>query len=189
MTSSHTNARVSVRLPAHVPPGALTPMQVAYRAKQAARELPRGQGPTLLHISIIFLLARWQHHEPPHAKLARAANCHRNSVAAAFKRLRDLGLIDWVSQYRTVRGKRFQIANRYLFKSNLPFPPARAVAPRKGKKDSSLLGPQSLCTGEIRQISPLRTLAQLTDRLLGGRGGPQPPVRTVAEQLAAILAP
>ena len=36
---------------------------------------------------------------PTHAKLARAAHCHRNSVLNALHRLRDLGLLTWERQF------------------------------------------------------------------------------------------
>ena len=53
-----------------------------HQAVQARRNLPYGQRPTDLHIRVMFLLARWQNASPSHAKLARAAHCHRNSVWA-----------------------------------------------------------------------------------------------------------
>jgi hypothetical protein len=143
----------------------VTPNQCAYRAVQARRSLPHGQRPTDLHIRVMFVLARWQHASPCHAKLARAAHCHRNSVLNALHRLRDLGLLTWERQFvRLCGGHRAQVANRYLFVSNLPLPPARAVSTKKGRKLSALLGPQSFNTG-----------------------GPQPPLRSVAEQIAFCL--
>ena len=57
----------------------MTPNQCAWNAVQARRTLPHGQRPTDLHVRIAFVLARWQHASPCHAKLARAAHCHRNS--------------------------------------------------------------------------------------------------------------
>ena len=77
----------------------MTPIQCAYRAVQARRSLPHGQRPTDLHIRVVFLLARWQNASPSHAKLARAAHCHRNSVLNALHRLRDLGLLTWERQF------------------------------------------------------------------------------------------
>ena len=82
----------------------MTPIQAAYRAVQARRSLPHGQRPTDLHIRVMFLLARWQSASPPHAKLARAAHCHRNSVGNALHRLRDLGLLAWERQFVRLRG-------------------------------------------------------------------------------------
>jgi hypothetical protein len=142
----------------------MTPNQCAYNAVAARRSLPHGQRPTDLHIRVVFLLARWQHASPCHAKLARAAHCHRNSVANALHRLRDLGLLSWEPQFVQHHGWRLQVANRYLFVGNLALPPARAVQPRKGKKPSDLLGTETLCSG----------------------GRPLLPVRTVAEQLRAL---
>jgi hypothetical protein len=142
----------------------MTPNQCAWNAVQARRSLPHGQRPTDLHIRVVFLLARWQHASPCHAKLARAAHCHRNSVGNALHRLRGLGLLTWERQFTRVHGWRLQIANRYLFVGNLALPPARAVQPRKGKKPSSLIGPNTLCSG----------------------GRPLLPVRSVAEQLRAL---
>ncbi len=136
----------------------MTSNQAAYRAVQARRTLPHGQRPTDLHVRIMFLLARWQHPCPAHAKLARASHCHRNSVLNALHRLRSLGLIDWVSQFTRLHGWRIRIANRYLFVSNLPLPPARSKPVRKDRKLSSLLGHQSLCTG--RPLLPVRSVAE-----------------------------
>ena len=137
----------------------VTPNQCAYRAVVARRSLPHGQRPTDLHIRVVFLLARWQHASPAHAKLARAAHCHRNSVLNALHRLRDLGLLTWERQFTRVHGWRLQIANRYLFVSNLALPPARAVEVKKGKKLASLIGPNTLCSGG-RPLLPQRTVAE-----------------------------
>jgi hypothetical protein len=143
----------------------VTPNQCAYRAVQARRSLPHGQRPTDLHIRVMFVLARWQHPSPCHAKLARAAHCHRNSVLNALHRLRDLGLLTWERQFVRLRGgHRAQVANRYLFVSSLSLPLAQPVQPRKGRKLASLLGAQTLA-----------------------HGGPQPPLRSVAEQIAFCL--
>jgi hypothetical protein len=143
----------------------MTPIQCAYRAVQARRLLPHGQRPTDLHIRVVFLLARWQNASPPHAKLARAAHCHRNSVLNALHRLRDLGLLAWERQFVRLRGGWVaQVANRYLFVSNA-LPPARTRQEGKGRKLSALLGRQSLCAG--RPLLPVRTVAEQL-RLLGG---------------------
>ena len=142
----------------------MTPIQCAYRAVQARRSLPHGQRPTDLHIRVAFLLARWQDSSPAHAKLARAAHCHRNSVFNALHRLRDLGLLTWERQFVRLRGPWCrQTANRYLFVSN-SLPPARTRLEGKGRKMSSLLGPQTLCSG--RPLLPVRTVAEQL-RLLG----------------------
>jgi hypothetical protein len=137
----------------------VTPNQAAYRAVQARRTLPHGQRPTDLHIRVMFVLARWQSSSPCHAKLARAAHCHRNSVLNALHRLRDLGLLTWERQFNRLHGWRLQVANRYLFVSNLALPPARAVTARKGRKLASLLGAQTFQSG-----------------------GPQPPLRSQPPQ-------
>ena len=137
----------------------MTPNQCAYRAVAARRSLPHGQRPTDLHIRIAFILARWQHASPAHAKLARAAHCHRSTVLNALHRLRDLRLIAWERQTQVVRGWRIQTANRYLFVSNLPLPPARTMQPRKGRKLSALLARQSFNSGG-RPLLPVRTVAE-----------------------------
>lgn len=137
----------------------MTPNQCAYRAVAARRTLPHGQRPTDLHVRVMFVLARWQSSSPCHAKLARAAHCHRNSVLNALHRLRCLGLLSWERQYRQLRGWRIQVANRYLFVGNLALPPARAVFTRKGRKLASLIGLESLCSGR-RPLLPVRTVAE-----------------------------
>jgi hypothetical protein len=141
----------------------VTPNQCAYRAVQARRSLPYGQRPTDLHIRVVFLLARWQDPCPCHAKLARAAHCHRNSVLNALHRLRDLGLLTWERQTRCVHGWRIQTANHYRLVSNPSLPAARAVLVGKERKQSSLLGPQLLCSGAIEtgRVSAARQLRAL----------------------------
>lgn len=143
----------------------MTPNQAAYRAVQARRTLPHGQRPTDLHVRIAFLLARWQNDSPPHAKLARAAHCHRNSVANALRRLRDLGVLTWEKRFIRLRGGHIaQASNRYLFPSNSCLPTARPVTTRKDIKSSSLLPKQSLFIG--RPLLPVRSVAEQL-RLLG----------------------
>lgn len=102
----------------------MTGNQAAYAAVAARRTLPHGQRPTDLHCRIMFLLARWQSPEVPHAKLAKAAHCHRNSVANGLKRLRDLGLLSWSRQFVRLRGGYVaQVANRYSFDPVTPVLP------------------------------------------------------------------
>lgn len=122
----------------------MTPNQAAYAAVAARRSLPYGQRPTDLHIRVMFLLARWQDAEPPHARLAKAAHCHRNSVGNALRRLRDLGLLSWTRQFTRLRGGWLaQIANRYSFDPVTPVLPMHNTCwPRKEpreKKEGSLL--------------------------------------------------
>jgi hypothetical protein len=146
----------------------VTPNQCAYRAVQARRTLPHGQRPTDLHIRVMFILARWQSSSPCHAKLARAAHCHRNSVLNALHRLRDLGLLTWEQQFTRLHGWRLQVANRYLFVSNLPLPlkPSKYFEGSKGRKSSSLLGQPSLCS-DGRPLLPQRTVAEQIAFCLG----------------------
>ena len=97
----------------------MTPSQFAWNAVHARDTLPHGERPTDLHIRIAWLLARWQNPCPSHAKLARAAHCHRNSVVNALHRFRDLGLLSW--QHQTTRlcgGWVARTVNRYLFKAS-----------------------------------------------------------------------
>jgi DNA-binding transcriptional MocR family regulator len=127
----------------------MTPIQAAYRAKIARDTLPRGQRPTDLHVRIMFVLARWQHATPSHAKLAKAAHCHRNSVGNALRRLRGLGLVTWEPRHIRIGGGHFaQASNHYLFPSNTSLPPARPAKIRKDGKMSSFIGKQSLCIGD-----------------------------------------
>ena len=144
----------------------MSPIQAAYRAVHARRSLPHGTRPTDLHIRVAFLLARWQNPSPSHAKLARAAHCHRNSVLNALHRLRGLGLLTWERTFIRLRsGYVAQATNRYLFVSNPSLPAARTRPEGKGRRLSSLLGPQTLCSGG-RPLLPIRTVAEQL-RLLG----------------------
>jgi DNA-binding transcriptional MocR family regulator len=136
----------------------MTPNQSAYQAVQFRRSLPYGQRPTDLHVRIAFLLARWQNPCPSHAKLARAAHCHRNSVLNALHRLRDLGLLTWERQWNWIRGHAIQTVNRYRFMSDAQLPKSRFRQREKNEKSSSLLGRQLLCSG--RPLLPVRTVAE-----------------------------
>ena len=133
----------------------MTPTQFAWNAVQARNSLPHGQRPTDLHIRIAWLRARWQSPDPPHAKLARAAHCHRNSVANALHRFRALGLLTWQLQAVRLRGGWVaRVANRYLFKApSLPAAPS-PESPSRRKVDSIFPCPQSLC---IRCLRPMRS--------------------------------
>ena len=111
------------------------------------------------------LRARWQDPSPAHAKLARAAHCHRNSVGNALHRLRDLGLMTWERQTLRVHGWRLQVANRYLFMSNASLPPARTRPVGKGRKLSALIASETLCSGG-RPLLPVRSVQEQL-RLLG----------------------
>jgi hypothetical protein len=116
----------------------MTPAQCAYRAVNARRTLPYGQRPTDLHIRVVFLLARWQCPDPSHAKLAAAAHCHRNSVLGALRRLRDLGLLSWVPQFRRLPdGRLAQRASLYSFEPCTPaLPVHKSCRPRKEAKET-----------------------------------------------------
>jgi hypothetical protein len=95
-------------------------------------------------------------------------------VLNALHRLRDLGLLTWERQFTRVHGWRLQVANRYLFVSNLPLPPARAARSVQAKKEgkmASFLGRQPLCSGAKRtEMAELqRAAAALPDLLLARR--------------------
>jgi hypothetical protein len=134
----------------------MTPSQAAHRALHLRRTLPHGQRPTDLHVRIAFALARWSNASPCHAKLARAAGCHRNSVANALRRLRGLGLLSWEPRFIRLRGGHVaQVSNAYRFNSQICPPPP---VPRRGR-NSSLLGRQSLCIGDRDRAADLAVLA------------------------------
>lgn len=103
----------------------MTPNQFLRRVVAARLTLPHGQRPTRDHVEVARLLARWQHPCPPHAKLARAAGVHRNTVGKALARLRGLGLLSWTRQVTRLRGGWIaQVANRYALQSNAGCPAA-----------------------------------------------------------------
>lgn len=137
----------------------MTPAQTFWHAIQARRTLPHGQRPTDTHILVLRHLTRWQHDQPDHAKLAKASHCHRNTVRKALQRFRALGLLTWRATYRLIGGKRYQGTNRYHFVSNAVLPTAKARKERR--KSPSLLGPQSVCTGENRTPPARSVTAQL----------------------------
>jgi DNA-binding transcriptional MocR family regulator len=151
----------------------MTPVQAAYRAVIARKTLPHGQRPTDTHIKVMWFLAKWQHATPSHAKIAKAAGCHRNTVGNALHRLRDLGLLDWDRRFVRIGGGQFaQASNSYRFPSNASLPPARAATVGKDKKNPSFIGPQSLCIGDrtaaLQALARVRTAME--GRLLAGIG-------------------
>jgi hypothetical protein len=145
----------------------LTPAQFSYHVHLASRLLPHGQRPTRLHLRVARLLARWQHPCPSHGKLARAAGCCVRTVQNALGRFRDLGMLKWQHQGATMRsGRRLQLPNRYLFMASCLLFPARAKEGRVKTQDPNL------------HLGKLRQWWQ--------RPMPQPPIRTVAQQLAML---
>jgi hypothetical protein len=146
----------------------MTPNQCAYQAVAARRSLPHGQRPTDLHIRVAFLLARWQHPSPPHAKLALAAHCHRRSVGNALHRLRDLGLLNWERQFIRLRGGHVaQTANHYAFTGQLRLPPMDKVCrPSKEPKESKRL--MNKLWPRLRPILPVRSVQEQLAILMPG---------------------
>jgi hypothetical protein len=140
----------------------MTPVQFLDQVYRARRELPHGRRPTPIHVKIARLLARWQHPCPSHGKLARATKCCVRTVQNALNRLRGLGLLSWAHQGATMRsGRRLQLPNRY-----------RLIATSfVDKKEGSFL-----------------YLLQVGKLLAWHRPEPHPPVRTVAQQLAILMA-
>ncbi len=113
---------------------------------------------------------------PSHARLAERVGCCERTVRSALADARDAGLVDWNS------GSRRRTSNRYTL-----LLPTGPILPRP-----------------LRRIA--RLAARATRALVGNRrregensfkrgltGGhvpePHPPVRTVAEQLAALMRP
>ena len=110
----------------------MTPNQFAWNVVQKRDALPHGERPTDLHVRIAWRLARWQDPCPSHAKLARAARCHRNSVANALRRFRALGLLDWQRRSIELRGGwRARTSNRYRF--NAPKKQEESIFPSPTK--------------------------------------------------------
>jgi len=145
----------------------MTPAQWFYRVVQARRTLPHGQRPTDAHVQVARHLSRWQHAEPSHGQLASAARVHRNTVGAALKRLRALGLINWQRQaVRLAGGHVAQIANRYFLQeqASLPMP---APMPPKGKKDS--IFPRSTNTVHRSELAAMLNHAGRLPDLLAAR--------------------
>ena len=147
--------------------------QAAYAAVTARRTLPHGTRPTDLHIRVMFLLARWQAPDPPHAKLARAAHCHRNSVLNALHRLRSLGLLSWSRQWVRLRGGFWaRSSNLYTLQPCTPdLPMHKLCGARKVEKIKIEEGSKTPGTKEEH-----------------GRWVAQAPVRSVEQQIAAMLA-
>lgn len=147
----------------------MTPELFLDQVYHARRELPHGRRPTPIHVKIARLLARWQHPCPSHGKLARATKCCVRTVQNALNRFRGLGLVSWVHQGATMRsGRRLQLPNRY-----------RLNAP-------CLLFPMPNKTAEYRNLYPNLQVGKLL--AWWHKPEPHPPVRTVAQQLAILMA-
>lgn len=139
----------------------MTPSQFSYHVHLAHRTLPHGERPTRLHCKIARTLARWQHSMPSHAKLARAARCCVNTVGNALARFRRLGMLDWKHEGAVMRsGRRLRLPNRYRFVASF------LLFPTAVQKTQEILAPN----------------------LHLPKHRPQPPQRTVAEQLAWLAA-
>jgi hypothetical protein len=133
---------------------------------------------------------------PSHATLAHAARCHESTAMRALQAARDLRLVGWV-------GRRVQAGWRALRSSNsyVLVVPKDAVIEAEGPPY-----PRLLRAGSVRAlISAFRTDQQnggggetstkkglRNERAGGGLGlelrrlAPQPPIRSVAEQIAML---
>jgi hypothetical protein len=147
----------------------MTPAQFSYHVWLAHRTLRHGVRPTRLHLKIARLLARWQNPMPSHAKLARAADCCERTVQNALNRFRELGLLTWRHQAARMRsGQWLRLPNRYRFMAT--FLLSAGAAKEEGSKTQT----------------PKLSLGKLPNWPL--KPPPHPPVRTVAQQLAILLA-
>jgi DNA-binding transcriptional MocR family regulator len=147
----------------------MTPAQLTYHAHRAHQILPHGARPTKLHLKIARLLARWQNPMPSHAKLARAAGCCVRTVQNALNRFRDLGLLTWRHQAARMRsGQWLRLPNRYRFMATF------LLSAGAAKEEGSKIQTPNLSLGKL----PNWTL----------KPPPHPPVRTVAQQLAILMA-
>jgi hypothetical protein len=117
----------------------MTPNQFCYHVWLAHRMLPHGQRPTKKHVDVARYMARWQHHSPSHAKLARAAGVCVRTVQNALTRLRSLGMLAWTHQRRLTRWSGWlRRANRYTFHAF-----SLLLVPAPKKEGNRILNPES----------------------------------------------
>ena len=151
----------------------MTAHQFFYHTHQAYRLLPHGERPTRKHVAVARALSRWQHAMPSHVRLARTAGCCVRTVGNALRRLRELGLLDWSPVYAALHsGRRLRLPNRYRFVASFLLFTGRLEKTKIPTKES-LVG----------KLSEIDRQGLLTKWGLAG-GGPQPPVRTPAQQIA-----
>ena len=161
----------------------MTPNQFAYAATRFRDNLPHGQRPTDTHVRIAWVMARWQNNSPSHAKLAKAAKVHRNTVGNAMSRFRDLGLLTWVGRVVRLRGGHLaRGSNQYCFPEQPSLP---AATPRrlrqKGMKKPIFVSPTKFVHSETLELSARELAARAAARVAAAWAGraSQNPVRRV----------
>lgn len=116
--------------------------------------------------------------DPTKATLADDVGCDMSTVERATKRMRELGLLTW--QRRLVRSgwRTEQTSNAYVLLTNAAPP---VILPRH-RCDRQNAG-ETLCTFDSRRN---RSGSRTLDKALRGYPAIQAPLRSVAEQLAAL---
>ena len=109
---------------------------------------------------------------PSHARLADRVGCSVSTVQVALAAGRDAGLVDWTS------GRRRRTSNRYTLELPQGMPQAR-VQRRQERAAARAL---RLLVGERRGRGENSFKKGLTSM-------PHPPVRTPAQQIAALMRP
>ena len=113
---------------------------------------------------------------PSHARLAERVGCSISTVQVALAVARDAGLVSWAS------GRRQRTSNRYVLE--LPRDAPQARVPRRVER-LAVWAARAL-VGERRGEGENRLKKGLTN---GRVPTPHSPVRTVAEQLTALMQP
>jgi DNA-binding transcriptional MocR family regulator len=133
----------------------VTPNQFAYAASKFRDNLPHGQRPTDAHVRVAWIMARWQDTSPSHARLARAAKVHRNTVANALTRFRELGLLDWKPRYVRLNGGHVARGSNHYFFPEQPSLPVAALRPlrQKGIKQAIFACPTKFVHTETQGLS------------------------------------
>jgi hypothetical protein len=129
---------------------------------------------------------------PSHESLAVRATASVSTVKRALKAGAELALVSW--QQRTVRigWRRVRTSNAYqLHSAALPPPPAtRGPYVRQLRAGSvrAIFAQLGATNGQSERGTPKEEKEGALKGRIFGRAAPQPPVRTVAEQLALLRA-
>ncbi len=109
---------------------------------------------------------------PSHARLAERVGCSVSTVQVALAAGRDAGLVDWTS------GRRRRTSNRYVLE--LPQGAPQARVPRRQERAAARA---------VRALVGERRGGGENSFKRGLTSMPHPPVRTPAQQIAALMRP
>jgi AraC-like DNA-binding protein len=125
--------------------------------RQRLRSARLGGHITALHelvgVALLELLGADGRLDPAQETIARRAGCCVRTVSTAFRRLRNLGLLDWVQRLVRIAQQVRQTSNAYCFRPDNPVPPPAVRCERKPCREAKL--------STIPPLSPLPLLDRI----------------------------